>query len=88
MRSNVQTAHLNENYNAHLINLRLKSNIGVKILTRFQSNRLGALRKTFESWRLKVEGAKMIGRIQDTIKSELTHKEGQDRELMQALQKK
>ena len=30
----------------------------------------------------------MIERIQETIKSEVTRKEGQDKELMQALQKK
>ena len=88
MRGNAQKAHLEENYKAHLINLRLQSNFGVKILTKFQTNRLKALRKAFESWKLRNEAAKMIERIQSTIKAELALKEGQNQKLVKALQAK
>lgn len=88
MRGNAQKSHLEENYKAHLINLRLQSNIGAKIMTKFQTNRLRALRKAFESWKLRNEAAKMIERIQSAIKAELALKEGQNQKLVKALQAK
>jgi len=57
-------------------------------LTKFQTNRLKALRKAFESWKLRNEAAKMIERIQSTIKAELALKEGQNQKLVKALQAK
>jgi len=58
------------------------------MLTKFQTNRLRALRKAFESWRLRNEAAKMIERIQTTLKAELALKEGQNQKLVKALQAK
>lgn len=57
-------------------------------MTKFQTNRLRALRKAFESWKLRNEAAKMIERIQSAIKAELALKEGQNQKLVKALQAK
>ena len=66
-RRNTQAARLQTSYKTHLINLRLKSNLGVRILARFQTSRLRALRKRYGTHEalagidLDVRGAQMLG---------------------------
>ena len=55
----------------HLIHLRLQSNLGVKIMARFQANRVQALRRVFEVWRLRSDASRVIERLQNAIKDEI-----------------
>ena len=87
-RRNTQAARLQTSYNTHLINLRLRSNLGVRILARFQTSRLRALRKAFESWRLTADAAKVVERLQHAIKQELDSTSTTRQKLVQALQTK
>lgn len=61
----------------HLIHLKLQSNLGVKMLSRFQTNRMRALRKGFEGWKLKCDAAKTIERLQIAIEAEMAQKKTQ-----------
>ena len=63
MKHNAQQSHVDENYRTHMIHLNLQSSLGVKILARFQTNRLKSLRQAFESWRLRVDATKVIERL-------------------------
>lgn len=58
------------------------------MLARYQTNRLRALRKSFESWRLKSDAQKVIERLHAAIQVELTQKNSQNQALVQALQAK
>ena len=44
------------------------------MLARYQTNRLRALRRSFESWRLKSDAQKVIERLQAAIQVELAQK--------------
>ena len=58
------------------------------MLARYQINRLRALRRSFESWRLKSDAQKVIERLQAAIQVELAQKKMQNQSLVQALQAK
>ena len=88
MKGNAQQGHVRESYLTHLIHLRLKSNLGVKMLARLQTNRLRGLRKAFEGWRLRSDAAKVIERIQKAIEAELANKQSKNNKLIQALKGK
>ena len=75
MKRNAQDRSIRSSYLTHLINLRMQGNIGVKIINRYQANRMRALRKAFENWRLRSDAAKVIERLQETIKTEMSSKQ-------------
>ena len=55
------------------------------MLTRFQTNRMRALRKAFESWRLRSDAAKIIERLQKAIAAELAQKQNHSEDLIEQL---
>jgi hypothetical protein len=50
--------------------MRLKSNIGVNILNRYEMNRVSSIRKAFNGWRIKTEAAKTIEKLQTYLQRE------------------
>jgi len=46
-----------------MINLKMQGNVGVAMMNRYQTNRMKALRRAFESWRLASDAAKVIERM-------------------------
>ena len=87
-RTNTQQSHLRSNYQAHMIEMRFKDNVGVQMLNRYQTNRVRAMKRAFESWRLATDAAKVIERIQKAVESELATAKNQSESIVKTLQQK
>ena len=66
-RHNAEGANERINYGAHMIYMRLKSNLGVKIMARFEMNRVKTLRRGFEIWKIKSQAQGTIQRLQTLL---------------------
>lgn len=85
MKRNAQDGHGKINYATHLVSLRMQQNFGVKILARYQKNRLKAVRKAFESWKLRSQAATLVQKLQKTLKEEVGKKKKANESLIKAL---
>ena len=54
-----------------MIHQKMQGNIGVQLLNRYETNRVRALKRAFESWKLTSDAEKVIERLQAVIKREL-----------------
>ena len=70
LKKNAVTANRRINVNSQLIFLKMKSNIGVQILARYQQSRQRNLQKAFQNWKIHSETLSTVKKLKTFLNTE------------------
>ena len=84
-RQNASQVNQKVHINSQIIYMRLKSNLGVKILDKYAKSRQKALKRAFEDWRIKSEAMRAIKRLNDYLQAEKELKNQENKQIIASL---
>ena len=88
LKWNAQACHSQEHLRLHSINIRFRSTLATRMLSRYRTNQVARVKKAFLRWRLSVGAAKVLARCKQALDSQVAGKTAEQSKLKEVLQQK